>query len=62
MDRRFAIRRLSKLERRLYIADKEGYTQSEIVKMTGVNQSTVSRKLDKIYDYKRCSAERWQQK
>ena len=50
MDRRAAVKRLSPLERRIYRADREGYTQSEIAKMVGVNQATVSRKLDKIYE------------
>ena len=50
MDRRAAVRCLPPLERRIYRADREGYTQSEIAKMVGVNQATVSRKLDKIYE------------
>ena len=50
MDRRAAAKCLSPLERRIYRADREGYTQSEIAKMVGVNQATVSRKLDKIYE------------
>ena len=50
MDRRAAVKCLSPLERRIYRADREGYTQSEIAKMVGVNQATVSRKLDKIYE------------
>ena len=33
MDRRAAVKCLSPLERRIYRADREGYTQSEIVKM-----------------------------
>ena len=52
MDRRAAVKCLSPLERRIYRADREGYTQSEIAKMVGVNQATVSRKLDKIYERK----------
>ena len=50
MDRKAAVSCLSPLERRIYRADREGYTQSEIAKMVGVNQATVSRKLDKIYE------------
>lgn len=50
MDRRAAVKCLSPLERRIYRADREGYTQSEIAKMVGVNQATVSRKMDKIYE------------
>lgn len=50
MDCRAAVKCLSPLERRIYRADREGYTQSEIAKMVGVNQATVSRKLDKIYE------------
>ncbi len=50
MDRRAAVKCLPPLERRIYRADREGYTQSEIAKMVGVNQTTVSRKLDKIYE------------
>ena len=50
MDRRAAVSCLSPLERRIYRADREGYTQSEIAKMVGVNQATVSRKLDIIYE------------
>ena len=49
-DRRAAVKCLSPLERRIYRADREGYTQSEIAKMVRVNQATVSRKLDKIYE------------
>ena len=49
-DRRAAVKCLPPLERRIYRADREGYTQSEIAKMVGVNQATVSRKLDKIYE------------
>lgn len=51
MDRKAAVRRLPPLERRIYRADRKGYTQSEIAKMVGVNQATVSRKLDKIYEH-----------
>lgn len=50
MDRRAAVSCLPPLERRIYRAGREGYTQSEIAKMVGVNQATVSRKLDKIYE------------
>lgn len=50
MDRRAAVKCLPPLERHIYRADREGYTQSEIAKMVGVNQATVSRKLDKIYE------------
>ena len=50
MDRRAAVSCLPPLERRIYRADREGYTQSEIAKMVGVNQATVSRKLDNIYE------------
>lgn len=50
MDRRAAVKCLSPLERRIYRADREGYTQSEIAKMVGVNQATVSRKLDILYE------------
>lgn len=50
MDRRAAVSCLSPLERRIYRADREGYTQSEIAKKVGVNQATVSRKLDIIYE------------
>ena len=35
MDRRAAVSCLSPLERRIYRADREGYTQSEIAKMSG---------------------------
>ena len=51
MDRKAAVRRLPPLERRIYRADRKGYTQSEIAKMVGINQATVSRKLDKIYEH-----------
>ena len=50
MDRRAAVKCLPPLERHIYRADREGYTQSEIAKMVGVNQATVSRKLDIIYE------------
>ena len=50
MDRRAAVKCLPPLERRIYRADREGYTQSEIAKMVGVNQATVSRKLDILYE------------
>lgn len=50
MDRRAAVSCLSPLERRIYRADREGYTQSEIAKLVGLNQATVSRKLDIIYE------------
>ena len=50
MDRRAAVSCLPPLERRIHRADREGYTQSEIAKMVGVNQATVSRKLDNIYE------------
>ena len=49
-DRRAAVKCLPPLERRIYRADRKGYTQSEIAKMVGVNQATVSRKLDKVYE------------
>ena len=35
MDRRAAVKCLPPLERRIYRADREGYTQSEIAKMVG---------------------------
>ena len=50
MDRREAEKALPPLERYIYRADREGFTQSEIAKMVGVNQATVSRKLDIIYE------------
>lgn len=50
IDRRAAVKCLPPLERHIYRADREGYTQSEIAKMVGVNQATVSRKLDIIYE------------
>ena len=50
MDRKAAEKALPPLERYIYRADREGFTQSEIAKMVGVNQATVSRKLDKIYE------------
>ncbi len=50
MDRRAAVKCLPPFDRRIYRADRGGYTQSEIAKMVGVNQATVSRKLDKIYE------------
>lgn len=50
MDRRAAEKALPPLERCIYRADREGYTQSEIAKKTGIDQSTVSRKLDRLYD------------
>ena len=50
-DRRAAVKCLPPLERRIYRADRKGYTQSEIAKMVGVNQATVSRKLDKVYEH-----------
>ena len=48
MDRKAAVSCLPPLERRIYRADREGYTQSEIAKMVGVNQATVSRKKESI--------------
>lgn len=50
MDRRAAVRSLSPMERRIYHADRAGFTQSEIAKMVDVDQATVSRKLDRLYD------------
>lgn len=50
MDRRAAEQALPPLERYIYRADREGFTQSEIAKKTGIDQSTVSRKLDRLYD------------
>ena len=50
MDRRAAVKCLPPFDRRIYRADRGGYTQSEIAKMVGVNQATVSRKLDKFYE------------
>ena len=50
MDRREAEKALPPLERYIYRADREGFTQSEIAKKTGIDQSTVSRKLDRLYD------------
>ena len=50
MDRRAAVRSLPLLERRIYHADRAGFTQSEIARMVGVDQATVSRKLDRLYD------------
>ena len=50
MDRREAEKALPPIERYIYRADREGFTQSEIAKMVGVNQATVSRKLDIIYE------------
>ena len=50
MDRRAAVSCLPPLERRIYRADREGYTQSEIARELDIDQSTVSRKLDRLYD------------
>ncbi len=50
MDRRVAEGALPPLERRIYHADRAGFTQSEIAKMVGVDQATVSRKSDRLYD------------
>ena len=50
IDRRAAVHSLPPMERRIYRADRAGFTQSEIAKMVGVDQATVSRKLDRIYD------------
>lgn len=50
MDRRAAVRSLPPLERSIYHADRAGFTQCEIAKMVGVDQATVSRKLDRLYD------------
>lgn len=41
---------LPPLERYIYRADREGFTQSEIARELGIDQSTVSRKLDRLYD------------
>ena len=51
MDRKAAVRSLSPIERRIYHADRAGFTQCEIAKMVGVDQATVSRKLDRLYDH-----------
>ena len=50
MDRKEAEEALPPLERYIYRADREGFTQSEIAKKTGIDQSTVFRKLDRLYD------------
>ena len=50
MDRRAAVCSLPPLERSIYHADRAGFTQCEIAKMVGVDQATVSRKLDRLYD------------
>ena len=50
MDRKEAEKALPPLERYIYRADREGFTQSEIAKKTGIDQSTVSRKMDRLYD------------
>ena len=50
IDRREAEKALPPLERYIYRADREGFTQSEIAKKTDIDQSTVSRKLDRLYD------------
>lgn len=50
MDRKAAVRSLSPMERRIYHADRAGFMQCEIAKMVGVDQATVSRKLDRLYD------------
>ena len=50
MDRRAAVRSLPPMERRIYYADRAGFMQCEIAKMVGVDQATVSRKLDRLYD------------
>lgn len=50
IDQRAAVRSLPPMERRIYRADRAGFTQCEIAKMVGVDQATVSRKLDRLYD------------
>ena len=50
MDRKAAEKALLPLERYIYRADREGFTQSEIARELGIDQSTVSRKLDRLYD------------
>ena len=50
MDRREAEKALPPLERYIYRTDREGFTQSEIARELGIDQSTVSRKLDRLYD------------
>lgn len=50
MDRREAEKALPPLERYIYRADREGFTQSEIARELDIDQSTVSRKLDRLYD------------
>lgn len=50
IDRKAAVRILPPMERRIYHADRAGFTQCEIAKMVGVDQATVSRKLDRLYD------------
>lgn len=50
MDRREAEKALPPLEQYIYRADREGFTQSEIARELGIDQSTVSRKLDRLYD------------
>ena len=50
MDRREAEKALPPIERYIYRADREGFTQSEIARELGIDQSTVSRKLDRLYD------------
>ena len=50
MDRKEAEKALPPLERYIFHADREGFTQSEIARELGIDQSTVSRKLDRLYD------------
>ena len=50
MDRKEAEKALPPIERYIYRADREGFTQSEIARELGIDQSTVSRKLDRLYD------------
>ena len=50
MDRKAAEKALPPLERYIYRADREGFTQSEIARELGIDQSTVSRKQDRLYD------------
>lgn len=50
MDRREAEKALPSIERYIYRADRDGFTQSEIARELDIDQSTVSRKLDRLYD------------
>lgn len=51
IDKRAALKKLSPLERKAFCLIEEGFNQVEISELLGVNQSTVSRKLESAYRF-----------